>query len=54
LGAITAGALESSNVDLSEEFSDLIVMQRGYQAASRIVNTTNQMIADLFEMKPNR
>lgn len=53
-GSVTSGALEISNVELSEEFSDLIVMQRGYQASSRIISTANQMIAELFDMKGNR
>jgi len=51
LGKVTAGQLELSNVDLSVEFSDLIVMQRGYQAASRIVSTADEMLKELFEMK---
>jgi len=51
LGKITAGQLELSNVDLSVEFSDLIVMQRGYQAASRIVSTADEMLKELFDMK---
>lgn len=54
MGSINGGTIEVSNVDLSEEFSDLIVMQRGYQASSRIVSTANQMIAELFDMKGNR
>lgn len=51
LGKVTAGQLELSNVDLSVEFSDLIVMQRGYQAASRIVSTADEMLKELFDMK---
>ena len=50
-GAIGAGQLELSNVDLSVEFSDLMVMQRGYQAASKIVSTANEMLQELFDMK---
>jgi len=51
LGTIESGQLELSNVDLSSEFSDLIVMQRGYQASSRIVSTASEMLQDLFDLK---
>ncbi|WP_457331692.1 flagellar hook protein FlgE [Rhizobacter sp. P5_C2] len=50
-GDVAAGQLELSNVDLSVEFSDLIVMQRGYQASSQIVSTANDMLKELFDMK---
>lgn len=48
---VRAGMLEMSNVDLSREFSDLVVMQRGYQAASQVVSTANDMLQELFGMK---
>lgn len=54
LGAIESGQLELSNVDLSTQFSDLIVMQRGYQASSHVVSTANDMIQQLFDMKGSR
>ena len=50
-GAVRAGYIELSNVDLSKEFSDLIIMQRGYQASSQIVSTANEMIQQLFSMR---
>jgi len=50
-GAINAGMVEISNVDLSQEFSDLVIMQRGYQASSQIVSTANDMLQELFAMK---
>lgn len=53
-GAVASNQIESSNVDLSAEFSDLIVTQRGYQASSRIVSTANEMLQDLFELKGHR
>ncbi len=53
-GSIQSGQLELSNVDLSSEFSDLIIMQRGYQASSRIVSTANEMLQELFDMKGHR
>ncbi|MRW94178.1 flagellar basal-body rod protein FlgF [Duganella sp. FT80W] len=53
-GSLVAGHREGSNVDLAEEFSNLIVMQRGYQAASHVISTTNDMIQELFDMKGHR
>ena len=50
-GTLRAGVLEISNVDLSREFSDLVVMQRGYQASSQVVSTANEMLQELFNMK---
>jgi flagellar hook protein FlgE len=50
-GSFTSGVVEGSNVDLAQEFSNLIVMQRGYQASSYVVSTANQMIQELFDMK---
>jgi len=50
-GPVRSGMLEMSNVDLSREFSDLVVMQRGYQAASQVISTANDMLQELFGMK---
>ncbi|MDQ8035477.1 MAG: flagellar hook-basal body complex protein, partial [Bordetella sp.] len=50
-GALRAGTVEGSNVDLSREFSDLVIMQRGYQASSQIISTANEMLQELFQMK---
>lgn len=50
-GNVKAGLIEISNVDLSQQFSDLVVMQRGYQASSQIVSTANEMLQQLFAMK---
>lgn len=50
-GTITAGSIQASNVDLSTEFSNIIITQRGYQAASEIVSTANQMIQNVLDMK---
>lgn len=49
-GAIQANEYEGSNVDLSGEFSQLIIMQRGYQASSQLISTANQMLQQLFSM----
>jgi flagellar hook protein FlgE len=50
-GAVRSGVIEISNVDLSQEFSDLVIMQRGYQAASQVVSTASDMLQELFAMK---
>jgi flagellar hook protein FlgE len=50
-GAVKSGVVEISNVDLSQEFSDLVIMQRGYQASSQIVSTASDMLQELFAMK---
>jgi len=49
-GSVRSGMVELSNVDLSQEFSDLVIMQRGYQAASQVVSTANDMLQELFQM----
>ncbi|HYD61590.1 MAG TPA: flagellar hook-basal body complex protein [Noviherbaspirillum sp.] len=50
-GSLSSGVVEGANVDLAEEFSNLIVMQRGYQAASHVISTANELIEQLYEMK---
>lgn len=50
-GKITPGALEMSNVDLSQEFTDMIVTQRGFQANSRIITTSDEMLQELVNLK---
>lgn len=49
VGSIATESVELSNVDLSREFADMIVIQRGYQASSRVLNVSNQMLDQLFE-----
>ncbi|GLY56151.1 MAG: flagellar hook protein FlgE [Cellulosimicrobium funkei] len=51
LGSITAGALEMSNVDLSQEFTNLIVSQRGFQANSRVITTSDEVLTELVNLK---
>jgi flagellar hook protein FlgE len=48
-GHITGGSLEMSNVDLTQELADMIVIQRGYQASSRVMTVTNSMLQDLYD-----
>lgn len=50
-GTVTPGALEMSNVDLSQEFTDMIVTQRGFQANSRIITTSDEMLQELVNLK---
>jgi flagellar hook protein FlgE len=50
-GNVHASTLEASNVDLSKEFSDLVVMQRGYQSSSQVISTANEMLQELFAMR---
>ena len=50
-GEIVAGALEMSNVDLSQEFTDMITTQRGYQANSRVITTSDTMLEELLNLK---
>lgn len=50
-GKLIAGALEMSNVDLAEAFVDMIVTQRGFQANSRTINTSDQMLQELLTLK---
>ncbi|HET6454782.1 MAG TPA: flagellar hook protein FlgE [Armatimonadota bacterium] len=51
LGNITAGFLESSNVDLPTEFAAMIVAQRGFQANSRIITTSDEILQELVQLK---
>lgn len=48
---ITPGALEMSNVDLSQEFTDMIITQRGFQANSRIITVSDEMLQELVNLK---
>lgn len=50
-GYLRAGALELSNVDLANEFTDMITTQRGFQANSRIITTSDSMLEELVNLK---
>ena len=50
-GYITSGVLESSNVDLAKEFTDMITTQRGFQANSRVITTSDEMLQILKSLK---
>ncbi|QXE03102.1 flagellar hook-basal body complex protein [Terribacillus sp. DMT04] len=48
---VVSGALEMSNVDLSEEFTNMIIAQRGFQANTRIITTSDQILEELVNLK---
>ena len=50
-GSMTTGVLEMSNVDLSTEFTEMIVAQRGFQANSRIITTSDSLLEELINLK---
>jgi flagellar hook protein FlgE len=50
-GTLAGGALEMSNVDLSQEFTNLIVAQRGFQANARIITSSDQVLQELVDLK---
>ena len=50
-GSMTQGVLEMSNVDLSSEFTEMITTQRGFQANSRIITTSDSMLEELVNLK---
>lgn len=51
IGKIVSGQIEGSNVDLSREFGELILIQRGFQASSQIISVSNDMIQQLFGIR---
>lgn len=50
-GTFTVGSVEMSNVDLAAEFTNLILAQRGFQASSRVITTSDQVLEDLVNIK---
>lgn len=50
-GSMNTGQLEMSNVDLSAEFTDMITTQRGFQANSRVITTSDTMLEELVNLK---
>jgi len=47
-GRIQGGHIELSNVDLAQEFGDILIIQRGYQASSRVMTVSNEMLEQLY------
>ena len=50
-GTLIAGAVEMSNVDLAAEFTNLILAQRGFQANSRVITTSDSVLEELVNIK---
>jgi len=50
-GAIMQGTLEMSNVDLAEEFTNMIITQRAYQANARVISTSEDLLTELMNLK---
>lgn len=51
MGKVIAEKIELSNVELTEQFTDMVIIQRGYQASSQITTVSNEMIQQLFEIQ---
>jgi flagellar hook protein FlgE len=49
--SVVSGALEMSNVDLAHEFTDMIISQRGFQASTKVVSTTDQILEEAINLK---
>ena len=50
-GMLTAGYLEMSNVDLASELTNLIISERGFQANSRVITTSDEVLQSLISLK---
>lgn len=50
-GGINSGFLEQSNVDISNEFTDMIITQRGFQANTKVISTVDEMLQELINVK---
>ncbi len=51
VGLTISGTVEMSNVDLAAEFTNLILAQRGFQASSRVITTSDQVLEDLVNLQ---
>lgn len=54
LGELKTKSIELSNVELTEQFTDMVIIQRGYQASSQVLTATNEMIQQLIEATKSR
>ena len=50
-GTLTGGTLEGSNVDLGQEFTNMILAQRGFEANAKVITTSDQLLQDLVNLK---
>lgn len=51
IGLVTQGAIEMSNIDLSEEFTDMIVATRAFQAAGKVITTSDELLQEILNLK---
>lgn len=51
---LVGGSLELSNIDLTDQFSNMILIQRGFQASSQVLSTASEMIQSLYDLKSHR
>jgi flagellar hook protein FlgE len=54
VGRLVGGSVELSNVDLTSEFTNMIIIQRGYQASSQVLTTANEMMQQLLDTAKGR
>jgi flagellar hook protein FlgE len=50
-GTFIGGALEQSNVDMAQEFTEMILAQRGYQANGKMITVSDQLLVDTLNLK---
>jgi flagellar hook protein FlgE len=50
-GTLTGSTLEGSNVDLGQEFTNMIIAQRGFEANAKVITTSDQLLQDLVNLK---
>ena len=51
IGLINQGAIEMSNIDLSEEFTDMIVATRAFQASGKVITTSDELLQEIINLK---
>jgi flagellar hook protein FlgE len=54
MGSIVPKSVELSNVELTEEFTNMVIIQRGYQASSQVITVANEMLQQLLDMRSRR
>jgi flagellar hook protein FlgE len=54
MGQLLSGKIELSNVELTEEFTGMVIIQRGYQASSQVISVANEMIQQLMDLRSRR
>lgn len=54
LGAVRGASIELSNVELAQQFTELVITQRGYQASSQVLSVANEMLQELYNARSRR